>query len=105
MRKGIIARDRGCAAPGCDFPPSWCQIHHIRYWTRHQGPTSVENGVLLCAHHHSAVHQDQLTVHVRNGVPWFEDTSRTPAGPPPRGEQESGLTRNLHWHDPEDPPW
>ncbi|HWN36319.1 MAG TPA: DUF222 domain-containing protein [Pseudonocardia sp.] len=29
QRKAIAARDRGCAHPGCDRTPLWCQIHHI----------------------------------------------------------------------------
>jgi len=37
MRRALIARDRGCAFPDCDRPPSWCQVdlpgcdgHHRR---------------------------------------------------------------------------
>ncbi|HWN34223.1 MAG TPA: DUF222 domain-containing protein, partial [Pseudonocardia sp.] len=29
QRKAIAARDGGCAHPGCDRTPIWCQIHHI----------------------------------------------------------------------------
>jgi 5-methylcytosine-specific restriction protein A len=29
QRKAIAARDRGCAHPGCDKTPSWCEVHHI----------------------------------------------------------------------------
>lgn len=98
IRKAIIARDRGCAAPGCDFPPSWCEVHHIRFWKEHSGPTSVDNGVLLCSHHHHALHFDQLTIHVKNGVPWFEDTS--PTGQlRNRNATEPVLQRNPMWHD------
>ena len=98
IRKAIIARDRGCAAPGCDFPPSWCEVHHIRFWKEHSGPTSVDNGVLLCSHHHHALHFDQLTIHVKNGVPWFEDTS--PTGQlRNRNAIEPVLQRNPMWHD------
>ncbi len=28
-RRALILRDRGCAFPGCDRPPEWCQGHHI----------------------------------------------------------------------------
>jgi hypothetical protein len=24
----------GCAAPGCERPPSWCEAHHIAFWHR-----------------------------------------------------------------------
>src|SRR5699024_1170242 len=29
QRLALIARDRGCAAPGCDSPAAWCHPHHI----------------------------------------------------------------------------
>lgn len=46
---------RGCAAPGCERPPSWCESHHIVPWSR-GGVTDVRNGVLLCRHHHLLAH-------------------------------------------------
>lgn len=29
QRQALILRDRGCAFPGCDRPPEWCEGHHI----------------------------------------------------------------------------
>jgi hypothetical protein len=49
-------RDRGCAFPGCDRPPQWCEAHHWRKPWAHGGRTDVADGVLLCAHHHRTVH-------------------------------------------------
>jgi len=31
LRRALIARDRGCAFPGCDRPPALCQAHHRRH--------------------------------------------------------------------------
>lgn len=28
-RTALVLRDRGCAFPGCDRPPEWCDGHHI----------------------------------------------------------------------------
>ncbi|MFC7402499.1 DUF222 domain-containing protein [Citricoccus sp. GCM10030269] len=70
LRQAIAARDGGCAAPGCSIPAPWCEVHHIQHW-ENGGPTSVQNGVLICSHHHHAVHTGAWEISVRNGIPWF----------------------------------
>lgn len=47
QRVALIARDGGCAFPGCDTPPRRCAVHHILEWAR-GGPTALFNLVLLC---------------------------------------------------------
>ncbi|WP_415796130.1 DUF222 domain-containing protein, partial [Mycolicibacterium frederiksbergense] len=54
IRKGLAVRDRGCAFPGCGRPVSWCDAHHITPWSS-GGHTSIDNGVLLCRLHHTAI--------------------------------------------------
>ncbi len=56
QRIAMAARDGGCVIDGCDRPPSWCEAHHIDEWTAHGGLTNVDDGVLLCRHHHMWVH-------------------------------------------------
>ncbi len=48
----------GCAAPECDRPPSWTEARHIDEWKKHHGATNVDDGILLCRHHHLFVHNN-----------------------------------------------
>ncbi len=57
MRRAVIARDRHCRFPGCRRPARWCDAHHIVHWTD-DGPTVVDNLILLCRHHHTLIHSD-----------------------------------------------
>jgi hypothetical protein len=57
---------RGCAFPvaeghACGRPPAWCELHHIRYWSK-GGRTDLDNGALLCSRHHHQVHDDGWTL-------------------------------------------
>lgn len=61
QRRAVVARDRGCAVPGCHRPPGWCDAHHIQPWAA-GGSTDLSNLVLLCRHHHTRVHQGHLTI-------------------------------------------
>src|SRR5258708_3112902 len=57
LRRAIEPRDRGCTAPGCDRPADWCDIHHVWHW-EDGGPTSYDNGRMLCRHHHIQEHRN-----------------------------------------------
>ncbi|GAB12818.1 hypothetical protein ARGLB_027_01480 [Arthrobacter globiformis NBRC 12137] len=87
IRKALNARDQGCAFPNCTIPASWCEAHHITYWSR-RGPTSTDNGVLLCTHHHHLIHKEQWKIRVKNGVPWFI--------PPPHIDPRQQPRQNHH---------
>jgi len=52
----------GCAHPGCERPPSWTEAHHIDEWHRDHGSTDIEDGILLCRHHHLMVHNNGWNV-------------------------------------------
>jgi hypothetical protein len=49
-RRAIEVRDRECTHPFCDVPAASCQIDHIQPWAA-GGPTTQDNGRLLCGPH------------------------------------------------------
>jgi hypothetical protein len=52
----------GCAAPGCERPPSWTEAHHINEWHKDHGSTNIQDGILLCKHHHLMVHNNHWKI-------------------------------------------
>jgi hypothetical protein len=89
QRTGIGVRDGGCRFPGCDRPPSWCEVHHINEWVRDGGRTDVADGVLLCRHHHLLLHNQKWRV-TRDRADYFlvpprsEDPTQVPIPAPPK---------------------
>jgi hypothetical protein len=82
IARAITTRDGGCVIPGCDRPPSWTRIHHLRFWAA-GGQTSLDNGALVCETHHTHVHKHGWTIRIRDGLPWVTppawiDPTRTP---------------------------
>ena len=51
IRRAVIARDKGCAWPGCNRRPAACDVHHVKH-KKHGGKTSTRDCVLLCQYHH-----------------------------------------------------
>ncbi|WP_328365769.1 HNH endonuclease [Micromonospora zamorensis] len=89
LRRALVLRDRGCAFPGCDRPPRWCDAHHIHHWAD-GGPTNLNNAVLLCGHHHRHLHHNDWTVRLGDdGHPEFV---------PPAWLDPDQLPRRNHYH-------
>jgi hypothetical protein len=57
QRLALNAAQGGCVWSGCTKPPSFCEIHHIDHW-RAGGKTDIQDGVLLCKHHHLLLHSN-----------------------------------------------
>ncbi|WP_127782811.1 HNH endonuclease signature motif containing protein [Rhodococcus sp. X156] len=84
LRRALIARDRGCAFPGCGRPPGWCHAHHIIHWADN-GDTALSNLVLLCGHHHRVVHHQGWSVAIgKDRQPWFTPPAWIDPGGTPR---------------------
>ncbi|GAA2171805.1 HNH endonuclease signature motif containing protein [Agrococcus versicolor] len=74
QRRAIIARDRHCRAPGCTAPAGWCETHHVTRWAD-DGATDVDNGILLCRHHHTEVHRGALAIAPGTRTRWSITTA------------------------------
>jgi len=61
QRIALALEHGGCAAEGCDAPPSMTHAHHERSWAS-GGATSVKNGRLLCGYHHARAHDPAYTM-------------------------------------------
>ena len=61
QEKAIMSRDRTCRYPGCGRGLELSEIHHAHEW--HQGgPTTVDNAILLCFHHHQYIHNEHIII-------------------------------------------
>jgi hypothetical protein len=71
QRIAMLLRDQGCATASCERPGSWCQSHHLTPWAK-GGDTTVKDGALLCARHHTlAHHHDYDLTHHPDGTITF----------------------------------
>jgi hypothetical protein len=107
-RRMLARRDQGCTHPLCS-QRRWLHAHHIQHWAD-GGRTVPANLVLLCPHHHRALHLGEFTI---EGNP--EDRSLrfrdrfgrliAPPGldPPPNGPPAGGSIVEHH-RSPYTPP-
>ena len=97
QREALAVKWGGCAAPGCDRPPSWCEAHHIVFWARDKGKTDIADGILLCKHHHLLFHNNGWEIE-RNAVgeywlipPKSHDPEQNPIVLQPKGNNMRDL--------------
>ena len=60
QRRALMIRDGMCQFPGC-HQLRHLDAHHVVAWSR-GGPTDLDNLVLLCRFHHTAVHEGGMTI-------------------------------------------
>lgn len=71
QRVGLAARDGGCRWVDCDRPPTWTEAHHINEWQRDGGLTDLQDGVLLCRHHHLLLHNNGWRIERERAEYWL----------------------------------
>ena len=59
QRVALMARDEGCVC--CKANPLWCKAHHIIWWSKN-GPTDLDNLLLVCDDCHKKIHLHGWTV-------------------------------------------
>jgi hypothetical protein len=79
QRIGLAARDGGCRWPDCPRPPGWTEAHHVDHWKRDHGNTTIDNGILLCRHHHLLLHDNRWEITHHGADYWLT--------PPPEIDQ------------------
>ena len=84
----LIARDQGCAFPGCTDPPEWTEKHHITPWAQ-GGSTDLDNLCLLCDFHHDRFDRQGWQITMLDGVPWFVPPAWLDAEQTPRRNHRS----------------
>ncbi|GAA1875851.1 HNH endonuclease signature motif containing protein [Lapillicoccus jejuensis] len=83
QRLVVWRRDKHCTYPGCTVPATWCDVHHVDWWSR-GGTTDRTNAALLCRRHHTHVHQHDLHATVTpTGVTWHAPPPTPPRPTPP----------------------
>ena len=74
QRRALIARDGDrCIATGCRKRAAQCHGHHVIF-NHHGGPTNIDNAVLLCPAHHTALHQGAFEIRMINALPYLRDS-------------------------------
>lgn len=62
QRRALTIRDHGiCQFPGC-YATRHLDAHHILPW-HHNGPTDLDNLIMLCRRHHTCCHEGGITIH------------------------------------------
>jgi len=77
-RRALEARDGHCVWPGCGRPTSWCDGHHLVWWTK-GGETALPNLALLCRPHHRLVHEGGWSLQRKGNARHTAPPDKTPA--------------------------
>jgi hypothetical protein len=96
QRRAVLARDGGCAMPGCDCPVAWVELHHVTWW-RNGGTTDTANLAPLCRRHHGITHRTGWAMHATDdGWFWWVTPSGDSFWSQRHGTQRAGPTPHHH---------
>ena len=79
QRVALIARDQHCI--GCGANPLWCRAHHIIWWSKN-GPTDLDNLVLVCDDCHHKIHDHGWQVYQHPKTGKYHLKPPNPTNPP-----------------------
>ncbi|HSB85490.1 MAG TPA: HNH endonuclease [Ilumatobacteraceae bacterium] len=85
--RALRAMYQCCAIPGCPTRFDKTQIHHVKFFGKHNGGTDIDDELPLCHQHHHRVHEGgwQLTLDQhRNLTITYPDGTTMTTGPPRR---------------------
>ena len=99
LRRALMARDRGCAFPGCSHT-RFLHAHHIVHWL-HGAETSLDKAVLLRTRHQLMVHEGGWTIsRAADGQLLFRSPSgELPARNPQREPADDAVGWMQEWAD------
>ena len=69
QRRALSLVHDTCAIAGCDRPVAWCEIHHLRPWSR-GGRTDLDSAIPACGHHHRRAHDPRWDLRRRSDGEW-----------------------------------
>ena len=101
LLRQLVIRDRCCAVPGCGRT-RFLHAHHVKYVSQ-DGPTELDNLVLLCGEHHRALHDGHFTI-TAHGNQQFSfhhpNGARIDYAPPLSGNADD-LTQRYRYIEPD----
>jgi hypothetical protein len=100
----LAAGHTTCAVPGCAIPLRYCELHHITWWGRDGGSTTLTNCVPLCSYHHHETHRRDLHITRRtDGNYQFHHPDERPYGDHPDERRHDGAPPGSGMTPPVDP--
>ncbi len=91
QRVALVARDQHCV--GCGANPLWCRAHHIIWWSKN-GPTDLDNLVLVCDDCHHKIHDHGWQIYKRSRTGKYHLKPPNPTRPS-RNNQRSKPQRDT----------